>query len=77
MSIPEYHKKNFETLLRTVANDDVALMQCTDKTTGEDVTVICAVQTDGEEFVFAPFAKMFDGNPYDQVEPPAATVESA
>lgn len=64
--------QNFDTLRRAFENGDAALMECVD---GEEnyVAVICAVtyDTDKEEFVLTPFARMFDGNPYDEVTPVA------
>jgi len=70
MAIPVGHKDNFQTLVRAFNNGQVCLLECTDKTTRNKVMVICAVQKVGEEFELVPFAKMFDGNPYDEVEPP-------
>lgn len=64
------HKANFETIKRAVLNGDVALMACTDKETGEMVPTLCAVERDGEEFVMKPLAKLFNGNPYDELLPP-------
>lgn len=72
MSLPDHHKKNFKTLQEAFAHDNVALLQCTDKATGEDVSVLCAVHMEGEEYVFTPFAKLFNNNPYDEVDPPAS-----
>lgn len=36
------------------------------------VYVVCAVNFDGKEYEMIPVAKMFDGNPYEEVEPPYA-----
>ena len=70
MAIPEHVRQNFQTLLNAAANDDVALLECTDKQTGEPVYTIVAVTHDGDEYILAPFAKMFDGNPYEELNPP-------
>jgi len=64
------HKANFETIKRAVRNGDVALMSCTDKDTGEMVPVLCAVELHGGEYEFKPLAKLFNGNPYEEVLPP-------
>jgi len=64
------HKPNFETLRRAFASDDVALMDCIDKSTGEHVAVICAVVFDGSEYSFTPFARFFNGNPFEMLLPP-------
>lgn len=62
MKIPEGHKVNFDQLKRAFANDDVVLMSCTDRTNGEQLTAICAVNRgvseDEDEYEFVPFAFM-------------------
>jgi len=64
------YKLNFQTLCKAVENDDVCLMACVDKATGKDVAVICAVSEEGNLKIMIPLAKMFDGNPYDELIPP-------
>ena len=61
---------NFETLERAFKHGDVALMECTDAVTGKPVIAICAVNTVNGEYEFSPLAKMFDGNPYEELNPP-------
>jgi hypothetical protein len=66
-------KANFETLTRAIKQDQVCLMDCIEKASGEHVAVICAVQpaTDGSNQVeFVPFARFFNGNPYDMLVSP-------
>ena len=65
------HKANFETLQKAFGNGDVALMECQLASTGEPVAVVCAANhlPDGE-VEFAPFAMLFDGNPYEAINPP-------
>jgi hypothetical protein len=72
--IEEGYRGNFESLRRAFANGDVCLAECTDKVTGKTVIVICAVQKVDEEIELVPFAKMFDGDPYEEVDPPRPTV---
>jgi hypothetical protein len=74
MAIPDGIRQNFETLRMAFNNGDVALMECTDKTTGMLTYVVCAVQFDGEEdegdaFTFVPFAVM-DHELIHKVTPP-------
>ena len=65
------HKANFDTLRRAFAEGAVCLLECQDRATGKLVAVICAMQRDdGESANMVPFAKMFDGNPYDELNPP-------
>jgi len=72
MSIAAGYKSNFETLKSAFDNGDVALVECTDKATGKPVVALCAVQTTPERMVeITPFAKMFDGNPYEELLPPS------
>ena len=73
--IAKGYKANFETLCKAIRHGDVCLMECTDAATGKPVMVICAVQRDGDSFEMMPFAKLFDGNPYEELIPP--TVEEA
>jgi len=71
MAIPEGYKHNFETLCR--ARDDRALciMECKDRVTGKMVVAVCAAWTDEEGIVhMVPVAKMFDGDPYEEIDPP-------
>lgn len=69
-AIQKGYKANFETLLRASKNGDLALLDCQDKATRKTVRVIVAVAFDGKEYSFSPLAKMFDGNPYDELNPP-------
>jgi hypothetical protein len=73
--IAKGYKANFETLCRAIENGDVCLMECNDAVTGKPVMVVCAVQRDGDSFEMMPLAKLFDGNPYEELIPP--TMEEA
>jgi hypothetical protein len=46
MSIPDYARANFNTLLRAAAAGDLALVECADAVTGEPRYVLCAVGRD-------------------------------
>lgn len=71
MAIATGHKQNFETLQEAFNNGDVALMECQLVATGEPVAVICAANRSSDGGVeFVPFATLFDGNPYEAVNPP-------
>ena len=73
MAITKGHKQNFNTLVKAVQAGDVALMECQLASTGEIVAVICAAnrQPHGET-QFVPFAMLFNGNPYEALNPPKA-----
>ena len=70
MAIPEPCRANFETLQRASANGDLCLVECRDAMTGQPVYALCAVNYDGEMVELAPLAKLFDGNPYEELVPP-------
>jgi hypothetical protein len=72
MSIPEYARANFQTLLRAAKDGNLALMECTDAITGQRRYVVCAVGREGTDFPFTPFGHLADGNPFDAYVPPAA-----
>jgi hypothetical protein len=71
MAIAVGHRQNFHTLQQAFRAGDVALMECQLAATGEAVPVICAAnrQSDGS-VEFAPFAMLFNGNPYEMLNPP-------
>lgn len=70
MTIAKGHKANFETLKKAFAEGSVCLISCADANTGKTVIALCAVNFDGKEYQMVPLAKMFDGNPYEELLPP-------
>ena len=64
------HKKNLETIIRAAKDGSLALMECELKSTGEKLAVICTAQFDGKEYQMIPFAAMFNGNPFEMLNPP-------
>lgn len=71
MALAVGHKANFETLKQAFDAGDVALMECEVATTGEVVAVICAANRNPDgEIEFVPFASMFNGDPYEMLNPP-------
>jgi len=66
------YQTNFETLQRAFKAGDVCLVACTDQKTGELVPTICMVNMHPEdrEIELVPVAKMFTGNPYDELNSP-------
>lgn len=72
MSLQAHHKANFETLRTAAQAGHLALMDCTDTRTGQQVPTLCAVAFDGREYVFTPLAALLDGNPYDYLQPPSS-----
>ena len=72
MAIAKGYTTNFETLLKAARNKDLFLLECTDAKTGVSVITICAMSQDGA----VPLAKMFDGNPYEELIPPTITEDT-
>jgi hypothetical protein len=71
MPIPLGHRTTFDTLREAFLAGDAALMQCKVTATAKAVAVLCAANRlvdGGVEFV--PFAMLFNGNPYEMVNPP-------
>lgn len=71
MAITEGYKANFNALQRAMQDGNVALMECVDAKTGQPVITICAVGRENGEYVFLPLAKMFDGDAFSELLPPA------
>lgn len=71
MPLTSSDRENFQTLTTAFRNGDVVLVECQLVSTGQLVAAICAVnQEDDESSSLVPFAQMFSGNPYTQVNPP-------
>ncbi len=78
MSIADGYKANFKTLLKAAENGDLALIECQDAATRVPVVVICAVFKDKDGmFNTVPLAKMFDGDPYEELIPPLLEEETS
>ncbi len=70
MSIPEYARVNFNTLLRAAACGDLALVECADAMTGGPRYVICAIARDRADYVITPFGHLAPRDPYEAYELP-------
>lgn len=70
MSIPDFARTNFQSLLRAAGDGNLALMECLDAETAQPRYVICAVGRDGADYVFTPFGHLAEGNPFDAYRPP-------
>lgn len=70
MPIADGYRKNFQTLQDAMKHGNVCLLECADAKTGAPIVAICAVNYDGKEYEMVPFAKLFDGNPYEELVPP-------
>lgn len=68
--IPQPQRDIFNTLNRAFGDGAACLLECYEKATGQPAYVICAVNRHGQQFELMPFARLFDGNPYELLTPP-------
>lgn len=66
--INDQHRLDFEALKEEVRDKNITLVPCTDKTTGIMIPTVCSVDRDDGSFI--PLAKLFLGNPYEELNPP-------
>lgn len=71
MAIPEPYRLNFQTLLDAAADGNLALMECSDSTSGVPRYVIVAVGRVDGDYTMTPFGHLHDGNPYEAYRPPS------
>jgi hypothetical protein len=76
MSIPEYARTNFNTLLRAAMAGDLALVECADAVTGEPRYVLAAIAHDDGTYTITPFGHLAPGNPFDAYVPPDASSDA-
>jgi uncharacterized protein DUF6117 len=74
MAIPDAIKNNFHTLEKAFKQEDIALLECRDRNTGEPAYAICAInlirQSGREpEIEMVPFGLMFSCDPYEMLIP--------
>ncbi len=78
MSLLPGHRSNFDTLRQAALNNDLALMDCRHRDTGEPIAVLCAAnRLSRGEIDFVPLAMLFNNNPYDFLVPPTASETDA
>lgn len=72
MAIQPGHVSTLNTIKRAAAAGDLALAECSDAESGEKVITLCAIHVDQHgQYTVTPLAKLFDGNPYDELKPPS------
>jgi hypothetical protein len=68
--IPQGFYDNFNTLVRAAKNGDLRLLLCKDNKTGVPVITIVAQEEAAPNVMqIFPLAKMFNGNPYEEISP--------
>ena len=60
----------FDNVCAAAHEHALCLAECTDRRTGKKVNVICATSTEGGVVRMQPLARLFSGNPYNEVAPP-------
>lgn len=80
MAIPVGHKANLQTIINAAKAGRLAAMECTEQVSGKVVHALCVVNhlevDEGKfEYEFLPIAKFFDGNPFEELNPPSLTNE--
>ena len=59
----------FDNVCAAAHEHELCLAECTDRRTGKKVNVICAA-TEDDVVRLRPLARLFSGNPYNEVVPP-------
>lgn len=78
MSLLPGHRTNFDTLRQAALNNDLALMDCRHRDTGEPIAVLCAAnRLPRGEIGFVPLAMLFNDNPFDFLVSPNASESDA
>lgn len=70
MSLSKDSRANFDQVLKAAKIGQLALVECQESKTGAIVPVICALNFKGKQCQIVPFARLFEGNPYEQLNPP-------
>ncbi len=71
--IPPGHAKTLDMIQHAAQHGRLCLLSCTDRKTRAPITVLCGVNVDqasSNSYEFVPFAMLFDGNPYEILNPP-------
>ena len=61
---------NYQALQSATNENRLCLAQCNDRRTGRPVYVVCETQQENGTVLFKPIARLFSGNPYNEVTPP-------
>jgi hypothetical protein len=73
LPISDKDKEAFENIVRALASQALVMVSCTDRKTGADVTCLCAAiartenPTTAADLKFLPLARLFQGNPRDEI----------
>lgn len=59
----------FDNVCAVAHEHELCLAECTDRRNGKKVNVICAATTEDGVVRLRPLARLFSGNPYNEVAP--------
>ena len=60
----------FDNVCAAAHEHELCLTECIDRRTGKKVHVLCATETENGAVRLRPLARLFSGNPYNEVAPP-------
>ena len=63
----------FNDICGAAQTNELCLVECTDRKTGKKVNVVCFAVTEGGSVQLHPLARLFSGNPHNEVAPPGVT----
>ncbi len=70
---PKRARMTFHNLTDCAREHTLVLAQCEDRKTGKKTYVVCEQYSDHGAIRFNPVARLFDGNPYNEITPPGMT----
>lgn len=75
MALTKKSKAIFDRIKRAGEASQLCLMECEEIGTKKKVPVLCVHWTEDGVHCFEPVARLFSGNPYNQVAPPGETAQ--
>lgn len=68
--IQDHYREAFYILELAGSNGSLALLACKNAVTGEPVIAVCSVRLEKDKYLFTPLAKLFNGDPFEELIPP-------
>ena len=65
----------FANLKEAALDHRLVLAACEDRSTGRRVNVVCESYVENGVTMYNPIARLFDGNPYNEVTPPGVAAD--
>ena len=64
------YRANFDTLKRACENGHLAMVECLHVPSSKLAAVVCAIGFKDGQYEIVPLARMLEGNPFDEYQPP-------